>query len=68
MMHEQNVICSKTLICRQLFAGYVVSSRPIFDTDRMIIIVIINDLLTLVSAALSNICYFCKVFGQSINF
>ena len=26
--HEQNIICSKTLICRQLFAGHVVGSRP----------------------------------------
>ena len=26
--HEQNVICSKTLIWRQLFANHVVSSRP----------------------------------------
>ena len=28
IMHEQNIICSKTLICRQLFAGHVVGSRP----------------------------------------
>ena len=27
--HEQNIICIKTLICRQFFAGYVVSSRSI---------------------------------------
>ena len=26
--HEQNVICSKTLICRQLFGGDVVGSQP----------------------------------------
>ena len=26
--HEQNIICSKTPICRQLFAGHVVGSRP----------------------------------------
>ena len=25
--HEQNIICSKILICRQLFAGHVVSSQ-----------------------------------------
>ena len=25
--HEQNIICSKTLICRQLLAGQVVSSQ-----------------------------------------
>ena len=24
--HEQNIICSKTLICMELFAGHVVSS------------------------------------------
>ena len=38
-MHEQNIICSQTLldgiaheqtiICRQLFAGHVVGSRPV---------------------------------------
>ena len=38
IMHEQNIICSQTLldgiaheqtiICRQLFAGHVVGSRP----------------------------------------
>ena len=27
--HEQNIICSKTRICRQLFAGHVVSSQPV---------------------------------------
>ena len=25
--HKQNIICSKILICRQLFAGHVVGSR-----------------------------------------
>ena len=38
--YEQNTICSKTLICRQLFAGHVVTSRPIKrkeKTHRMII-------------------------------
>ena len=28
IMHEQNIICSKTLICRRLFAGHVMGSRP----------------------------------------
>ena len=32
IMHEQNIICSKRIICRQLFAGHVVSSNkyPVF--------------------------------------
>ena len=47
--HEQNIICSKTsldgttheqtIICRQLFAGHVMDSRPIGreeKTHRMI--------------------------------
>ena len=37
--HEQNIICSKTLICSQLFAGHVVGSRPMKrkeKIDRMI--------------------------------
>ena len=49
--HEQNIICSKTrldgttheqtIICRQLFAGHVMDSRPIGreeKTHRMIIL------------------------------
>ena len=39
IMHEQNIICSKTLICRQLFAGeqvsFVVSSRPIKRREKV---------------------------------
>ena len=27
--HEQNIICCKTLIFRQLFAGHEVSSQPL---------------------------------------
>ena len=41
--HEQN-ICSKTLICRQLFAGHVVGFRPMKTKEkryRMIIIIIL---------------------------
>ena len=33
--HEQNIICSKTLICRQLFAGHVVGSRPMKRKDKI---------------------------------
>ena len=33
--HEQNIICSKTLICRQLFAGHAVSSRPMKRKERI---------------------------------
>ena len=28
-MNEQNIICNKTLICRQLFAGQVMGFRPV---------------------------------------
>ena len=48
--HEQNIICSKTLICRQLFAGQVVGSRPIKRKDkihRMIMNVILISLVSL---------------------
>ena len=46
--HEQNIICSKTLICRQLFAGHVVGSQPMKRKDkihRMIIIFIVGIVL-----------------------
>ena len=33
--HEQNIICSKTLICRQLFARHVVSSRPMKRKEKI---------------------------------
>ena len=33
--HEQNIICSKTLICRQLFAGHVVGFWPIKKREKM---------------------------------
>ena len=33
--HEQNIICIKTLICRQLFAGHVVGSRPMKRTEKI---------------------------------
>jgi len=47
-MHEQNVICSKTLICRQLFAGNVVISRPMKRKEKihqminLAIVVVVN--------------------------
>ena len=45
LTHEQNIICSKTLICRQLFTGQVVSSRPMkregknLSNDNTVIII-----------------------------
>ena len=35
--HEQNIICSKTLIkfCRRLFEGHVVSSRPMKRKEKI---------------------------------
>ena len=33
--HERNIICSKTLICRQLLAGHIVSSRPIERKEKI---------------------------------
>ena len=40
--HEQNIICSKTLICGQLFAGHLVGSKSMKRKEkihRMIIII-----------------------------
>ena len=34
--HEQNIICSRTLICRHLFAGHVVGSWPMKRRKRCI--------------------------------
>ena len=34
--HEQNIICSKTLICRQLFAGHVVGFQPMKKKEKNI--------------------------------
>ena len=33
--HEQNIICSKTLICRQLFAGHVVGFWPMKRKEKI---------------------------------
>ena len=33
--HEQNIICSKTIICKQLFAGHVVGSRPMKRKEKI---------------------------------
>ena len=33
--HEQNIICSKTIICRQLFADHVVGSRPMKRKEKI---------------------------------
>ena len=35
IMHEQNIIGSKIIICRQLFAGNVVSSRPVKRKEKI---------------------------------
>ena len=47
IMHEQNIICSRKLICRQLFAGHVVSPRPLKRKEKIhqmiIIIVFLNS-------------------------
>jgi len=32
--HEQSIICSKTFICRQLFSGHMVSSRPMKRKEK----------------------------------
>ena len=60
-MHEENTICSKTLICRQLFAGHVVSSWAMKRKEKihpMIIIIIVIDLQQHVNATFcdSNNC------------
>ena len=33
--HEQNIICSKTLICRQLFPGHVVGFWPMKTKEKI---------------------------------
>ena len=33
-MHEQNIIYSKTLICKQLIAAHVVSSKPMKRKEK----------------------------------
>ena len=35
IVHGQNIICSKTIICRQLFAGHVVGSRPMKRKEKI---------------------------------
>ena len=53
--HEKN-ICSKTLICRQLFAGHEVSSRPMKRKEkihRMILIIISTGINKLVFKRMS---------------
>ena len=45
--HEQNIICSKTLICRKLFAGHMMSSQPIKRKEKIHEMIIILLLLLL---------------------
>ena len=33
--HEQNIICNKTLVCRQLFVGHMLSSRPMKRKEKI---------------------------------
>ena len=33
--HDQNIICSKTLVCRQLFEGHMLSSRPMKRKEKI---------------------------------
>ena len=44
IMHEQNIICSKALIYRQLLAGHMVSSWPMKRKEKIhqMIIIIVN--------------------------
>ena len=46
---EQNIICSKTIICKQLFAGHVVGSRPMKRKEK------IHRMITLVKIFFSRI-------------
>ena len=48
--HEQNIICGNTLICRQLLAGHLVSSRPMKRTGKIHRLIInFNDICPLES-------------------
>ena len=59
--HEQNIICRKTLICRQLLADHVVSSRPMKRKEKIhrgwvkIILVKVEEIFLLIE----------NIFGRS---
>ena len=48
--HEQNVIFRKTLVCKQLFSGHVVSSRPMKRKEKrhglIISLVLVENMFT----------------------
>ena len=48
IMHEQNIICSKALIYRQLLAGHMVSSWPMKRKEKIHQMIIILLLLILI--------------------
>ena len=52
--HEQNIICSKTLICRQLFAGHVVGFRPMKTKEKIYRMII--DLIRILTVGLEQAC------------
>ena len=81
--HEQNSICSKklskkqlndiahehTIICRQLFAGHVVGSRPMKRKNHLhrMIIVIIFIFIIVISTfftamkLMADLCFICLI-------
>ena len=78
-MHEQNIICSKTrldgttheqtIICGQLFAGHVVSSRPMERKKKMHrMIIIIIGVLTCYNADFSTSLRVVKISQQLAHF
>ena len=50
--HEQNVICSKTIICKQLFAGHVANEKEGENTPNdnnnnwFVILIIVSNFLS----------------------
>ena len=79
-MHEQNSICSPkklndiahehTIICRQLFAGHVVGSRPMKrkkHLHRMIINVIVIVISVSHYSVMSKVCTCNKNFPCNFN-
>ena len=61
---EQNIICSETLICRQLFAGQLVGSRPMKRKEKKIyrMIITIMSSVTLIYTLMNKILLIVQVF------
>ena len=52
-MNEQNIICNKMLICRQLFAGQVMGFRPVEKERKIYQMIICNYCASTINLAVS---------------